>query len=134
MIESSAFYKRALAHVIDIVIITVLITVPMEWYLKSTSVSVVERTLLESGSQLFLLLLTIFMWIKFQGTPGKKVMKIKVVDNEGNPLRPMHAIGRYFAYFLSVLPLFLGFAWSLFDKEKRCFHDIVSKSKVIDDI
>lgn len=133
MIESSAFYKRALAHVIDITIITILVTVPMEMYFESNSVSVLERTFFESASQIFLLIVTIFMWLKYQGTPGKKVMKIKVVDNEGNPLMPMHAVGRYFAYFLSIIPLFAGFAWSFVDKEKRCFHDIVSKSKVIDE-
>ena len=41
------------------------------------------------------------------------------------------SVVRDFAYILSILPLFLGFIWIIFDKNKRGFHDYLSGTAVI---
>lgn len=64
------------------------------------------------------------MWVRYGGTPGKIWLNVKIVDIETRqPPSVGQAIGRYFAYILSTLPLFLGFFWMLWDRRKQCWHD-----------
>ena len=59
-------------------------------------------------------------WVKNDGmTPGKKVMKLKVVRVDGKPIDWMTAILRYIGYIVSAIPLLLGFIWVAFDKNKQ---------------
>ena len=51
--------------------------------------------------------------------------------NTGQALSTGQAVGRYFAYILSMIPLFLGFIWVAFDARKQAWHDKLSGSIVI---
>jgi uncharacterized RDD family membrane protein YckC len=66
-------------------------------------------------------------------TVGKLALSIRVVDQ--NTLQPGigtgRGIGRYFARWLSALPLLLGYFWMLWDKDKQTFHDKLARTKVI---
>lgn len=75
----------------------------------------------------------ILFW-KFRGaTPGKMLISARVVDATTlGPLSNGQAIGRYFAYFVSILPLMLGFIWVAFDKRKQGFHDKLAGTLVIE--
>ena len=78
------------------------------------------------------LVLTVFFWRKYLGTPGKMLLSCRVVDAAtGAPLRTGQAILRYFAYIVSTLPLCLGFLWIAWDKRKQGFHDKIAKSVVV---
>ena len=74
----------------------------------------------------------ILFW-KFRGaTPGKMLVSARVVDAKTlGPLSNGQAIGRYFAYFVSMLPLMLGFIWVAIDKRKQGFHDKLAGTLVI---
>lgn len=75
---------------------------------------------------------TIWFWRRYLGTPGKMRLRLKVVDAQtGAALSTKQAVGRYFAYILAILPLFLGFAWIGFDKRKQGWHDKLAGSVVI---
>lgn len=77
-------------------------------------------------------LVTIFFWVKFLATPGKLLLGCQVVDaRTGAPLGTRQAILRYLAYFVSTLPLGLGFLWIAWDKRKQGFHDKIAKTVVI---
>ncbi len=81
---------------------------------------------------------TIIYWIgltlQFGATPGKKIMGLKIVDAGGNvdlgigQLFLRETIGR----LASTLPLMLGYAWVSWDKERRTFHDMIAKTRVVD--
>ncbi len=75
----------------------------------------------------------ILFW-KFRGaTPGKMLVSARVVDAKTlGPLSNGQAIGRYFAYFVSMLPLMLGFIWVAIDKRKQGFHDKLAGTLVIE--
>lgn len=76
--------------------------------------------------------LAIWMWKKYRGTPAKCLFKMRIVDADSfQPITTKQAIGRYFAYIISMLPLFFGFFWILFDKRNQAFHDILSNTVVI---
>jgi uncharacterized RDD family membrane protein YckC len=72
------------------------------------------------------------MWVFADGaTIGKKMLKIKIVKNDGSPLTFGSALGRYFSYIIASVPCALGLLWVLWDKEKRGWHDKIANTKVI---
>ena len=132
IMKSASFKIRALAHLIDILFITVFVTLPLEMYINASSITGSKAALLNSAAQLALLGLTVYFWMKLKGTPGKMLLKICVVNSNGLSLTMGQSVIRYFAYIVSFLPLGLGFIWALINKEGRCWHDIISDSYVID--
>lgn len=71
-------------------------------------------------------------------TIGKKVLEIKIVDLNGNvPVFQPHLVIRYAVYLLPGQIPVVGQFFSLvnvlfiFGKEKRCIHDLVAKTKVV---
>lgn len=74
----------------------------------------------------------VYFWTTTGSTPGKMVMKLKVVNAQtGELLDPGTAVLRYVGYFVSALPLYLGFIWVAFDENKEGFHDKIAKTRVI---
>ena len=86
--------------------------------------------------QLFLSALSIlyFGWFWTHGgqTLGMKTWKIKLIANDSQAIHWRQAIIREITAVISWLFLGLGFAWSIFDKQKRSWHDIASNTKLID--
>ena len=77
---------------------------------------------------------TVWFWLRFMGTPGKMALKLRIVDaSTGNKLSVGQAIGRYFAYILSILPFGLGFIWVGIDRRKQGWHDKLAGTVVIRD-
>ncbi len=80
-----------------------------------------------------------FYWtlltLEFGATPGKKIMGIKIVT-EKHKLKL--GLGQIFfretlGRFCSALPLMLGYIWVSFDKkERKTFHDMLAKTRVVD--
>jgi len=64
-------------------------------------------------------------------TPGKMVFGLKVIRETGEPLTFGMAFLRWIGYFLSSLPLNLGFIWIAFDGKKQGFHDKLAGTVVI---
>jgi uncharacterized RDD family membrane protein YckC len=66
-------------------------------------------------------------------TIGKKICAIRVVDAEsGQPgIGVGRGIGRYFARWLSAIPLLLGYFWMLWDPKKQTWHDKLVSSIVV---
>lgn len=76
--------------------------------------------------------LTLYLWIKFKGTPGKKMLGLDIVDfKTGQALDFKQSTIRYFGYFIMILPLCLGFVLIAFDKHKRGWHDKLCGSAVV---
>ena len=68
---------------------------------------------------------------KFQGTPGKLAVGIQVVDEYGNRMRPLHALGRNVARIVSSIPFYIGYLAPLWTPRKQTFHDMVASTYVI---
>lgn len=67
----------------------------------------------------------------WQGTPGKRILGLKVVDHTGDKLLFWHAIGRNFCKILSAYLLFAGFIVTAFTKRKQALHDMMTECLVI---
>jgi len=82
--------------------------------------------------QIGIIAATILFW-RFRGaTPGKMLVKAKIVRAEDlGPPSTGRLIGRFFAYFISIIPVFLGFLWIAFDKRKQGWHDKIAGTVVV---
>ena len=74
----------------------------------------------------------ILFWIYRSATPGKMILKLRIVDARtgGKPSKGQ-MIGRYFGYYVSILPLMLGIIWVGIDKRKQGWHDKLAGTVVM---
>lgn len=71
-------------------------------------------------------------WIFRSSSPGKMAVKAHIVDaRTGGPISQKQSVIRYIGYFVSLLPLCLGFLWIAFDKRKQGWHDHLAKTLVV---
>jgi uncharacterized RDD family membrane protein YckC len=82
-------------------------------------------------------LIGIAYYVALEGGPGgatvgKMALGIRVYDlRQGGSIGYGRAVIRYFARILSSIPLFLGYFWMLWDKEKQTWHDKLAGSVVV---
>lgn len=76
--------------------------------------------------------IVIVFWIKKQSTPGKMLLSMKIVDANtlGKPSN-RQLIFRLFSYIVSVVPVFLGLIWIVFDSRKQAWHDKIANTLVV---
>ncbi len=80
------------------------------------------------GQWLYEALLTSSSW---QGTIGKKVLRLKVVDEAGNRIGFGRATGRFFAKILSSMFFCIGFIMIGFTERKTGLHDMLAGTRVL---
>jgi len=74
----------------------------------------------------------IVFWSAKQATPGKMAIGAKIVDaSTGHAPTTGQVVGRYFAYYLSIIVVFLGFIWVAFDDRKQGWHDKLAGTVVV---
>jgi uncharacterized RDD family membrane protein YckC len=122
-VEYAGFWMRFLAAIIDGIILgifqgvlTLAITDPVSRFGLNLMVSFVY---------------TVGFWIAEGATPGKMAMGCRITSADGEPLSAGQAVGRYFAQFLNVLTLGIGYLMIAFTPEKRGLHDYVAGTVVI---
>ena len=65
-------------------------------------------------------------------TPGMNALGIRVISFDGSgAIGYGRAFIRWIGGYLSAIPLFLGFFWMLWDKEKQCWHDKFASDVVV---
>lgn len=136
-IEYAGFWARTGAALIDTVLL-VLITFPALLGIYGWAYFDAEQTGFVAGPADFLIswvlpgIAVIAFWIMKQATPGKMAISARIVDaTTGQPASTSQLVGRYFAYFVSMIPLFLGVLWVAFDRKKQGWHDKLAGTVVI---
>ena len=66
-----------------------------------------------------------------QATPGKRLLKLKVVSTSHGRLSFQQASWRYYAKFLSTFALLVGFAIAFFHSRKQSLHDMIAGTLVV---
>ena len=134
-VEYAGFWARVGASLIDTILMMVII-VPVLSMIYGKGYWTSEAIFLGVWDLLFNYILpaivVIIFWIVKSATPGKLLLDIAIVDVEtgGKPSNGQ-LIGRYFAYYVSLLPLMLGFIWVGFDKRKQGWHDKIAGTLVV---
>ncbi|MFD1205344.1 RDD family protein [Sporosarcina contaminans] len=68
---------------------------------------------------------------KYQGTVGKMIVGVKVVDPEGNRIGKGRALGRFFSYYLSGMFFSIGYIIAGFTPKKQALHDYIASTYVV---
>jgi uncharacterized RDD family membrane protein YckC len=148
--NTAGFFSRMLALIIDLFLIALLglmaglvILLLMVFFNVGQILSFWETVFgLDSLGKQFLALISpllslvvliyfVFFWSFVGYTPGKALMGLRIVRQDGRPLSFWRALVRYFGYWVSALPLFLGFIWIIFDRQHEGWHDKIADTHVI---
>ncbi len=126
--QFAGFWRRAAALLLDSLFYSVLLSLLLGAHYLTADFWTTEGLLSSALS----LAITVWLWLKFLGTPGKLLLDCQVVDAQTfAPLSARQAVLRYLAYFVSLLPLGLGFFWVAWDARKQGFHDKIAKTVVL---
>lgn len=133
--EYAGFWIRLGAVLIDLVVIAIVFWIPLT-LIYGGEYWVGDQFYHGFWDLMFSYILpfvaTVWFWLRFFGTPGKMALRLKIVDaNTGSKLSIGQAIGRYFAYIVAAIPLFLGYIWIGMDKRKQGLHDKLAGTVVI---
>jgi len=120
--EYASFSSRVSAVILDFVVvgiplIAIGLFIPIVGWVISPVAGVLYNPVLESS--------------EWQGTIGKKIMGIIVVDLYGSRIDFKTALFRYLAKTLSGLILCIGYFMMLFSSRKQCLHDLIVETLVI---
>jgi len=70
-------------------------------------------------------------WTRGGQTVGMKAWRIRVVALDASSLGWPRAALRFFASWMSLLPAGLGYWWALVDRQRCCWHDRLSGTRVV---
>jgi uncharacterized RDD family membrane protein YckC len=73
----------------------------------------------------------VFFVGRFGGTPGKLLLRMRIVRSDFSRLTYGRAAIRFFAKMLSDLTLYIGYIMVGFDPQRRALHDHVADTRVI---
>lgn len=134
-LEYAGFWVRTGAALIDTILMLIIIA-PMMAMIYGSEYWAGESFFLGVWDLLFNYILpaivVILFWIYKSATPGKMALKLSIVDAKtGKEASKGQLIGRYFAYYISMIPLLLGIIWVGIDKRKQGWHDKLAGTVVI---
>lgn len=118
----AGFWKRFAALFIDGVIIFFISMILIIPYF------IAPLSLIVSG-----LYKVVFETSPLRATPGKAIMGLAVVRNNGSTLTVKDSIVRMAVSFVSSMFLFLGYLISLFNEKKQTLHDMIADTVVIEE-
>lgn len=118
----ASFGQRALAWLIDVVILAVIFEILVR--INPSEANGISA-LIDLGYMVMLL------GGPFGQTVGAKVAKVRVVNVNGQQLGYWRAIVRYFVSEISAIIFGLGYLWMLRDPRNQTLHDKVAGSLVI---
>lgn len=131
----AGFWVRALATVIDTVLLLAL-TVPPLYLIYGESYF--SGTHVVRGSWDFILsyvapmVLVFGFWNYLSATPGKLLCGLKIIDVEtGAQPKTGQFVRRYLGFIPSTLALGLGYFWVLVDERKQGWHDKLAGTAVV---
>lgn len=133
--EYAGFWVRTGAAIIDSILILIII-VPILTAIYGTDYWINQSIVKGFWDVLFNYILpaiaAIIFWTYKSATPGKMALKLTIVDAKtGGQPSTGQLIGRYFGYYISIIPLFLGIIWVGIDRRKQGWHDKLAGTVVI---
>ena len=72
----------------------------------------------------------VISWSRGGQTIGMRAWKVRIVDVEGRSPSVPQSLRRFGLALVSLIAGF-GFIWCLFDADRRAWHDVVAKTKMV---
>jgi uncharacterized RDD family membrane protein YckC len=133
--DYAGFWQRGLALLIDwlIVVVISMPVIVLAFGAEYFSLDPMRRAwdlvfALAAGTAV------VWFWRYCGATPGKLAVGVKIVDARtgGQPSTARLAV-RFLSYFVSAVPLYLGFLWAAVDRRKQGWHDKIAGTVVVQD-
>ena len=126
----AGFWIRLLAMIIDGIILGIISKILFgDTVVQTTNGSITMQ--FNNAYTLVPLIYTLACWMLFSATPGKYLLGLRIVDEEGNKLSPAKAIIRYLGYIVSSIILCIGYLMIGFSSKKQGLHDLIAKTYVV---
>ena len=131
--DYAGFWQRAAAFLIDwlIVIVIVVPVMVLGFGVQQVSLDPAEHSW-DLLAFVAIAVAVIGFWRYCGATPGKLAVGLKIVDAKtGDAPSTGRLALRFLGYFVSALPLYLGFLWIALDRRKQGWHDKIARTVVI---
>ena len=126
-----SIWRRIASIIYDaLLVLAILIVMSIPFF----SFNVEENNLLKITMQVYFYFIIqyffVWFWVNNEGTLGMKTWKIKISCDNDERISYKKAIIRFNIAIISILFFGLGFLISFFRKDKKCLHDIISKTNL----
>ena len=133
MPDYAGFWQRALAFLIDWLIVVV---IAMPVIVVAFGADYFSLDPMRRSWDLVIALIVgtaiVVFWRLYGATPGKIAVALRIVDAKtGKTPSTGRLVVRLLCYFVSALPLYLGFLWIAVDRRKQGWHDKIAGTVVI---
>ncbi len=132
----AGFWRRAAATLIDLAVVGIAILLLA---LAVVTGFEINRDRWGVGDLVYWVGNVVLFWLYFAGlesgrrqaTLGKRLLRLRVIDLDGEPISFGRATLRHFAKLLSLLPLTAGFIAVAFTPRRQGLHDIIAGCLVL---
>jgi len=137
----AGFWIRVGAYLIDQAILmivslplTILFTVKAQQALQGGMNWASYFANLGASSAVSTVVSLLYNWLfvgRYAATPGKMILRIKVVTANGGKVTYLRAFGRFWGHLVSGLPCMFGYLMPIWDAEKRALHHHLCNTRVV---
>lgn len=135
-ISYAGFWLRVAASLVDgfiVNLIFAILGILYFWFFAKNNPSLSNSAQTVMGIFYFVIWILYFPFMESRGgtTFGKKIVGIKVLNSNGEPVGFLRSLGRNLAKIISALILMIGFMMAGFTKKKQGLHDIIASCVVV---
>jgi len=125
--ERVGFVTRTAAILIDGILIWIVA------FILSVLLAGGEQLRTQGINTLVSLAYFLYFWSSSGGgqTLGMRALNVRVIKTSGAPLTLTDALIRYIGLIVSVVCLFIGVLWVIFDAQKQGWHDKIASTYVV---
>ena len=124
------FWKRAIADLIDAAIMSVFSNLLVYVLVGNTGSPVAQKALVWFFTSGIFVYWAIWESSVYQASPGKILMRLRIISDSGKKVDALQALGRNAGKFISIAAVFAGILAILFSPDRKGWHDAWSKTQV----
>ena len=127
-----SIWRRLLSILYDSFLIFALLTImSMPFYSFNIQEHFTLKIIMQVYFYFIIQFFFVWFWVNNRATLGMRSWGITIVDDKGNGISYKKAIIRFNMAIISFAIFGLGFLISILRKDKKCMHDIISKTYLI---
>lgn len=128
----AGFWIRVVAYLIDAIVISIVASFFPDVRVDPSALATDPFEHTRNGSALLSLLYFVGFWALWNGqTPGMRILKLRVMREDGTPVSLVTALIRYLGLILAFIVIFIGVIWVAFDGRKQGWHDKIASTLVV---